>query len=84
MCWMEIEAFRGVPVSDKAIRNIQAKQLKSRYLNKTYLFGPNSPVTKEAQRQVQLIILNANSDYHLCSCDVTLSLLVTLCTQNVP
>lgn len=54
MCWMEIEAFRGVPVSDKAIRNIQAKQLKSRYLNKTYLFGPNSPATKEAQRQVQL------------------------------
>lgn len=52
MCWMEIEAFRGIPASDKTIRNVKAKQLKGRYLNKTYLFGPNSPANKDAQRQV--------------------------------
>lgn len=52
MCWMEIEAFRGIPVSDKAIRDIKAKQLRSHYFNKKYFFGPSSPATKEQQRQV--------------------------------
>ncbi|XP_064382718.1 regulator of G-protein signaling 22-like isoform X2 [Halichondria panicea] len=52
MCWMEIEAFRGIPINDKTIRNMKAKQLKTRYFNKGYLFGPNSPATKEAQRQI--------------------------------
>ena len=32
---------------------MKAKQLKTVYFNKGYLFGPNSPATKEAQRQVQ-------------------------------
>ena len=52
MCWMEIEAFRGIPVCDKAIRDIKAKQLRTNYFNKKYFFGPNSPATKEQQRQV--------------------------------
>ena len=61
MCWMEIEAFRGIPINDKTIRNMKAKQLKTRYFNKGYLFGPNSPATKEAQRQVPF-------DYRIISC----------------
>lgn len=52
MCWMEIEAFRGISISDKTIRNIKAKQIRIRYFTKDYLFGPNSPASKEAQRQV--------------------------------
>jgi len=55
MCWMEIEAFRGVPVNDRTIRNMKAKQLKGRYFTKSYLFGANSPASKEAQRQVHVI-----------------------------
>ena len=54
MCWMEIEAYRGIPVGDKAIRDIKAKQLRNHYFNKKYFFGPNSPATKEQQRQVHL------------------------------
>jgi len=53
MCWMEIEAFRGIPVSDKHVRDLKARQLRSKYFNKKYLFGPNSPASKDAQRQVR-------------------------------
>lgn len=52
MCWMEIEAYRGIPVGDKTIRDIKAKQLRGHYFNKKYFFGPTSPATKEQQRQV--------------------------------
>ena len=57
MCWMEIEAFRGIPASDRTIRDIKAKQLRTNYFNKKYFFGPNSPATKEQQRQVHSITL---------------------------
>ncbi len=52
MCWMEIEAYRGIPIGDKTIRDIKAKQLRNHYFNKKYFFGPSSPATKEQQRQV--------------------------------
>ena len=54
MCWMDIEAFRGVPLGDKYIRNMKAKQLKRQYMNKEYYFGPNSPASKESQRQTKI------------------------------
>ena len=54
MCWMEIEAFRGIPVGDKHVRDLQARQLRNKYFNKKYLFGPNSPASKDAQRQVNI------------------------------
>lgn len=52
MCWLDIEAFRGIPVSDKYFRNLKAKQVRKAYFNKNYFFGPKSPASKEAQRQV--------------------------------
>ena len=55
MCWMEIESFRGIPASDKHVRDLKARQLRSKYFNKKYLFGPNSPASKEAQRQVKIV-----------------------------
>ena len=51
MCWMDIEAFRGISAFDKAIRKMKAKQLRKQYFTKGYYFGPNSPATKEEQRQ---------------------------------
>lgn len=53
MCWMDIESFRGVPLTDKYVRNIKAKQLRKQYFNKDYFFGPHSPASKEAQRQTR-------------------------------
>ena len=52
MCWMDIENFRAIPVSDKAMRNTKAKCISKNHLNKKYFFGPNSPASKEAQRRI--------------------------------
>lgn len=54
MCWLDIEAFRGVSVTDRAFRSLKAKELRKQYLHKGYYFGPNSPASKEAQRQTVL------------------------------
>ena len=51
MCWMDIEAFRSIPAIEKAMRNYKAKQIRKKFLNKKYFFGPNSPASKEARRQ---------------------------------
>lgn len=52
MCWMDIEAFRGLPATDKYFRDHKARQIRKAYFNKNYFFGPKSPASKEAQRQV--------------------------------
>ena len=52
MCWLDIEGFRGLPVSNKYFRDLKAKQIRKAYFNKNYFFGPKSPASKEAQRQV--------------------------------
>ena len=57
MCWMEIEAFRALPADDKVLRNMKAKQIRNNFFTKKYFFGPNSPVSKETQREVSEVIL---------------------------
>eukprot|EP00731_Ephydatia_muelleri_P031590 Em0023g97a len=52
MCWMEIEAFRAIASGNKHLRHYTAKQLRQKYFTKEYFFGPNSPTTREAQREV--------------------------------
>lgn len=52
LCWMEIEAFRAIPTLNKHLRHYTAKQLRSKYFTKEYFFGPNSPASIEAQREV--------------------------------
>ena len=73
MCWMEIESFRGIPASDKHVRDLKARQLRRKYFNKKYFFGPNSPANKEAQRQVRNLHMYASCDPHVpphnASCD---------------
>ncbi len=54
MFWMEIEAFRGIPTSERHFRDVTARHLRSKYFTRKYYFGPNSPASKEAQRQVRL------------------------------
>ncbi|XP_066480490.1 regulator of G-protein signaling 22 [Tiliqua scincoides] len=52
MCWIDIEQFRGMLHKDKAQREEKCKEIKNKYLNKKYFFGPNSPATKEEQEQI--------------------------------
>ncbi|KAJ6653821.1 hypothetical protein lerEdw1_008665 [Lerista edwardsae] len=52
MCWIDIEQFRGMLHKDKAQREEKCKDIKNKYLNRKYFFGPNSPATKEEQEQI--------------------------------
>ncbi|KAL8181849.1 UNVERIFIED_CONTAM: hypothetical protein K2H54_032162 [Gekko kuhli] len=52
MCWIDIEQFRRMLHKDKKQREDKSKEIKNKYLNKKYFFGPNSPATKEEQEQV--------------------------------
>ncbi|XP_038056134.1 regulator of G-protein signaling 22-like [Patiria miniata] len=52
MCWMDIESFRRTPYLDANKRDTKAKDIKTKYLNKKYFFGPNSPATRPQQNLV--------------------------------
>lgn len=52
MCWIDIEQFRGMLHKDKAEREEKCKDIKNKYLNRKYFFGPESPATKEEQEQI--------------------------------
>uniref|UniRef100_A0A8B9DCB4 Regulator of G protein signaling 22 n=1 Tax=Anser cygnoides TaxID=8845 RepID=A0A8B9DCB4_ANSCY len=52
MCWLDIEQFRRMLHKDKEGREEKSKDIKNKYLNKKYFFGPNSPATREQQEQL--------------------------------
>ncbi|XP_042642190.1 regulator of G-protein signaling 22 [Tyto alba] len=52
MCWLDIEQFRKMLHKDKEKREEISKDIKNKYLNKKYFFGPNSPATREQQEQL--------------------------------
>ncbi|XP_019469714.1 regulator of G-protein signaling 22 isoform X2 [Meleagris gallopavo] len=52
MCWLDIEQFRKMLHKDKEKREEKSKEIKNKYLNKKYFFGPNSPATREQQEQL--------------------------------
>ena len=53
MCWMDIEAFKRIPHSDEKRRDLKCMDIKVKYFNKKYFFGPNSPAGKEGQERVR-------------------------------
>ncbi|NXY68154.1 RGS22 protein, partial [Glareola pratincola] len=52
MCWLDIEQLRKMHHRDKEEREEKSKDIKNKYLNKKYFFGPNSPATREQQEQL--------------------------------
>ncbi|NXT01074.1 RGS22 protein, partial [Jacana jacana] len=52
MCWLDIEQFRKMLHKDKEKREEKSKDIKNKYLNKKYFFGPHSPATREHQEQL--------------------------------
>uniref|UniRef100_A0A4X2KAD9 Regulator of G protein signaling 22 n=1 Tax=Vombatus ursinus TaxID=29139 RepID=A0A4X2KAD9_VOMUR len=52
MCWTDIEQFRRILHQDKKQREAKSIDIKNKYLNKKYFFGPNSPATKEQQDEI--------------------------------
>ncbi|XP_059501756.1 regulator of G-protein signaling 22-like [Stegostoma tigrinum] len=54
-CWMDIEYFRRIPHNEKETRDITSKEIKTKYLNRQYFFGPSSPATKVQQNEVMTL-----------------------------
>ncbi|NXN42728.1 RGS22 protein, partial [Rhinoptilus africanus] len=52
MCWQDIEQLRKMHHKDKEEMEEKSKDIKNKYLNKKYFFGPNSPATREQQEQL--------------------------------
>ncbi|NXA74214.1 RGS22 protein, partial [Thryothorus ludovicianus] len=52
MCWLDIEEFRKTLHKDKEKSDEKSKDIKSKYLNNKYFFGPNSPATREQQEEL--------------------------------
>ncbi|KAM5158184.1 regulator of G-protein signaling 22 [Mantella aurantiaca] len=52
ICWIDLEQLRRMPHKDKEKRQEKSKDIKNKYLNKKYFFGPNSPATRDQQEQV--------------------------------
>ncbi|XP_053852109.1 regulator of G-protein signaling 22 isoform X1 [Vidua macroura] len=52
MCWLDIEAFRKMLQKDKEKSDEKSKDIKIKYLNNKYFFGPNSPATREQQEKL--------------------------------
>ncbi len=52
-CWVDIETFRRLPHKDTKKRDQKAKEIKTKYFNKKYFFGPSSPAGKEGQEKVE-------------------------------
>ncbi|XP_051791810.1 regulator of G-protein signaling 22 isoform X1 [Erpetoichthys calabaricus] len=52
-CWMDIEQYRRMPHKDKTKREDKVKEIKNKYMNKKYFFGPNSPASLDQQQQVK-------------------------------
>uniref|UniRef100_A0A8C0UK27 Regulator of G protein signaling 22 n=1 Tax=Cyanistes caeruleus TaxID=156563 RepID=A0A8C0UK27_CYACU len=53
MCWLDIEEFRKMLHTDKEKSDEKSKDIKTKYLNNKYFFGPNSPATREQQEKVR-------------------------------
>ena len=54
MCWLDIETFKRLPHHAHEKRDEKAKEIREKYINKKYFFGPNSPATKDEQNQVSI------------------------------
>ncbi|XP_053323726.1 regulator of G-protein signaling 22 isoform X2 [Spea bombifrons] len=51
-CWIDLEQFRRMDYKEKEKRHEKSIEIKNKYLNKKYFFGPNSPATRDQQEQV--------------------------------
>ncbi|NWI90207.1 RGS22 protein, partial [Pitta sordida] len=52
MCWLDIEEFRKMFHKDKEKSDEKSEDIKNKYLNSKYFFGPNSPATREQQEKL--------------------------------
>ncbi|XP_041799266.1 regulator of G-protein signaling 22 [Chelmon rostratus] len=51
-CWLDLEQYRRTPHKDKAVREERSSHIATKYLNRKYFFGPDSPATTEQQNDI--------------------------------
>ncbi|XP_059821954.1 regulator of G-protein signaling 22-like [Hypanus sabinus] len=54
-CWLDIEHFRKIPHNAEEERNTKSREIKNKYLNRKYFFGPSSPATKAQQNEIMTL-----------------------------
>ncbi|NXG41193.1 RGS22 protein, partial [Psilopogon haemacephalus] len=52
-CWLDIQQFRQLLHQDQEKREEKAEEIRSKYFNEKYFFGPNSPASREQQEQLR-------------------------------
>lgn len=52
-CWLDLEQYRRTPQKDKAVRQERSSHIATKYLNRKYFFGSDSPATTEQQNDVR-------------------------------
>ncbi|XP_012862323.2 regulator of G-protein signaling 22 [Echinops telfairi] len=52
ICWTDLEQFRRIDFRDRNQREAKAIDIKNKYLNRKYFFGPNSPASVYQQDQI--------------------------------
>lgn len=55
-CWMDIEMFRRLDPKQEEEADSKAREIKQKYFNKKYFFGPNSPGSREGLDAVSLLL----------------------------
>ncbi|XP_053289204.1 regulator of G-protein signaling 22 [Pleuronectes platessa] len=51
-CWLDLEQYRRTPQKDKAVKQERSLHIGTKYLNRKYFFGPESPASTEQQNDV--------------------------------
>ncbi|XP_070690893.1 regulator of G-protein signaling 22 [Pempheris klunzingeri] len=51
-CWLDMEQYRRTPQKDKAVRQERSSHIATKYLNRKYFFGSDSPATTEQQNDI--------------------------------
>ncbi|XP_040899864.1 regulator of G-protein signaling 22 [Toxotes jaculatrix] len=51
-CWLDLEQYRRTPQKDKAVKQERSSHIATKYLNKKYFFGPDSPASTEQQNDI--------------------------------
>ncbi|XP_028983866.1 regulator of G-protein signaling 22 [Betta splendens] len=51
-CWLDLEQYRRTPQKDKAARQERSSHITTKYLNRNYFFGPDSPASADQQSDI--------------------------------
>uniref|UniRef100_A0A3B4TX54 Regulator of G protein signaling 22 n=1 Tax=Seriola dumerili TaxID=41447 RepID=A0A3B4TX54_SERDU len=51
-CWLDLEQYRRTPQRDKAVKQERSSHIATKYLNRKYFFGPDSPASTQQQNDI--------------------------------